>query len=222
MKYSDILLKEHPELWKSASEHPFISGLCAGTIPKEAFRQYVIQDYYICQAVRRLLALVVAKLPSTVSNDTWTSLVSSLGAQIIPGPEVQILQLFHKELGLTHAELTQAQLATRGFSDFIISTGYTSSYKQSLIVLMAIHFVNERWAEVFADANPGDAQVQKWIQVHRDRVLGPTVKMLKDALDVAKPHSTKVSKKHAEALKCTLQWETSFWDSLSGKYEWAV
>ena len=222
MKYSDELLKQHPELWKAASEHPFISGLCSGTIPKEAFRNYVVQDYLICQAIRRLLSIVVAKLPATVTPAHWQSLVASFGNEIIPGAEVKTLQLIHKELNVTQAELTQASLVTRGFTDFIISTGYCGSYKESLIVLLAMNFVYERWAEKFAEAKPGDPLVDKWIKGHRDRVLGPTVDMLKAALDAARPHSTKVNKKHADALKFTLQWETAFWESMGGKYQWAV
>lgn len=227
MKYSDTLLKSNTALLKSSIEHPFIAGLCEGTIPKEAFRQYVIQDFMICQAARRLLSIVVAKLPSTVYDQKhkWVDeVIPALGKQITPGPETKALQLFLKQLGVSQTELTQANLVTRAFSDFIVSTGFTGGYKESLIVLLAMNFVYESWAERFESAQPGDPLVKEWIQVHRDKVMGPRVEVLKRALDESRPHFTKISRKHAEALKYTLLWTTSFWESLSNtsKLQWAV
>jgi thiaminase/transcriptional activator TenA len=165
MSYSETLLKSNPVLLKAAIEHPFIAGLCEGTIPKEAFRQYVIQDFMICQAVRRLLSLVVAKLPSSVYDDQhkWVDeIIPALGKQISPGPESKALQLFLKQLSVTQVELTQATLVTRAFSDFIISTGATGGYKESLIVLLAMNFVYESWAEKFESAKPGDPLVKEF------------------------------------------------------------
>ena len=227
MKYSDTLLKSNPSLFKSAIDHPFIVGLCEGTIPKEAFRQYVIQDFMICQAVRRLFSLVAAKLPSSVYDEKhkWVEeIIPALGKQISPGPESNALQLFFKQLNVTPVELTQATLVTRGFSDFIISTGFSGGYKESLIVLLVMNFVYESWAEKFESAKPGDPLVKEWIQVHRDKVMGPTVDMLRRALDESRPSFTKISRKHSESLKYTLLWTTAFWESLSNtsKLQWVV
>ena len=223
MKYSDQILKQFPEMWTKASEHPYIESLCSGTLPKDSFRDYVIQDYLICRAIRHLYALVLSKLPITVTTVHFEKLTKSLGSQVSPKvPELQALKLFHKELGVTDKELTSASLVTRAFTDFIISTGYTASYKQSLVVLFTMNFVYERWAERFSNYKPGDPLVQKWLDIHSDYKFGPTLDVLREAIDESKPHFTKVGKKHMDAVKTTLQLEISFWDSLGGKYQWAT
>ena len=45
MKTTEKLLAVTTEIWKSYNEHPFVLGIQNGTLDKEKFRYYIIQDY---------------------------------------------------------------------------------------------------------------------------------------------------------------------------------
>ena len=45
MKFSEELFEEVKELWDRYLEHPFVKGIGEGTLDKEKFKKYLIQDY---------------------------------------------------------------------------------------------------------------------------------------------------------------------------------
>ena len=221
--YSDALLADQPELWQKAINHPFAVALAQGNLPDEAFREYVIQDTIFCHSVRKMIGLLVTKLPDRTEG-IWEKIEDDISKEVPPGPEMNTLRSYRKELNIKDEEFKDVNLVTKGFGDFLVALAYQGSYKEILVALLEILFVYEAWAEKFAESNPGDAKVQKWIDVHRDRVQGPDISLIRSALDEARKEGKhiKPNRKHKEILKHTLMWEIAFWDSICNpnKYQW--
>ncbi len=221
--YSDALLAEYPELWQKAINHPFGVALAQGNLPNEAFREYVIQDTIFSHAVRKMIGLLVTKLPDR-NECVWQKIEEDLAKEVAPGTEANTLQSYRRELSIADEEFENVNLVTKGFSDFVVALAYQGSYKEILVALLEIVFVYEAWAEKFAESNPGDAKIQKWIDVHRDRVQGPHLSLIRAALDEARKEGKhiKPNRKHKQILKHTLMWEIAFWDSICNptKYQW--
>ena len=227
--YSDALLLAFPDHWNAAINHPFVSALCAGNLPHEAFKEYVIQDWIFCQAVQKLIAYTIAKMPEkTVKSPhqaSWESLKEKLARRVRPGAEMRALEQFIGQLDIQPEELHQASLVTRGFSDYLIALGATATYKECLIALLVITYVYEAWAEKFTGLQSGDRMIDRWIKVHQDRALGPTVAILRDLIDASRPESPPhINHKHEQVLQQCLAWEVTFWESISnyGMYQWPV
>src|SRR6266550_5076452 len=49
--------------WRAYTEHPFTDGLADGSLPKAAFRHYLVQDYLFLIEFARAYALSVYKSP---------------------------------------------------------------------------------------------------------------------------------------------------------------
>ena len=45
MKFSEELFDEVKEIWDEYLKHPFVKGIGEGTLDKEKFKNYLIQDY---------------------------------------------------------------------------------------------------------------------------------------------------------------------------------
>ena len=45
MKFSEVLFSEVKKIWDGYLEHPFVKGIGEGTLDKEKFKNYLIQDY---------------------------------------------------------------------------------------------------------------------------------------------------------------------------------
>lgn len=45
MKTTDKMLEATKELWKSYNEHPFVKGIQDGSLAKDKFKYYIMQDY---------------------------------------------------------------------------------------------------------------------------------------------------------------------------------
>ena len=45
MKTAEILLDATAEIWEAYNKHPFVLGIQNGTLDREKFRYYIVQDY---------------------------------------------------------------------------------------------------------------------------------------------------------------------------------
>jgi thiaminase/transcriptional activator TenA len=57
------LLARHPELWRRATRHPFLDGVRDGSLPEEAFRRWLVQDYHFVRGLLPAQAYVLAASP---------------------------------------------------------------------------------------------------------------------------------------------------------------
>ena len=46
MKTTGRLLEAAKDIWGAYNEHPFVKGIEDGTLDRENFRYYIIQDYF--------------------------------------------------------------------------------------------------------------------------------------------------------------------------------
>ena len=63
MSFFERLKTQASAEWRAYTEHPFTAGLADGTLPEEAFRRYLVQDYLFLIEFARAYALAVYKSP---------------------------------------------------------------------------------------------------------------------------------------------------------------
>ncbi len=51
MKFTDYLFKEVKEIWDEYLTHPFVKEMGEGTLDKDKFKNYLIQDYLYLKGV---------------------------------------------------------------------------------------------------------------------------------------------------------------------------
>lgn len=61
MKISEYLLKEVKPIWDKYLEHPFVKGIGNGSLPKEKFKGYLIQDYLYLKEYSKVFCMGVIK-----------------------------------------------------------------------------------------------------------------------------------------------------------------
>ena len=57
----DVLWSDAQDIYASILDHPFLSGLADGTLARESFRHYIVQDAHYLRGYARALALCAAK-----------------------------------------------------------------------------------------------------------------------------------------------------------------
>ena len=64
MKTTDKMLEATKELWKSYNEHLFVQGIQNGSLAKDKFKYYIMQDYLYLKEYAKVFAIGVAKAKS--------------------------------------------------------------------------------------------------------------------------------------------------------------
>ena len=70
MTVTERLLKDTESIWAEYHQHPFVQGIADGTLDKEKFKYYMIQDYLYLLDYTKVFAIGVAKAKDRAALET--------------------------------------------------------------------------------------------------------------------------------------------------------
>ena len=78
MQTTDYLLEATAGIWAKYNEHPFVLGIQNGTLDKDKFRYYIIQDYLYLEEYAKTFAIGAAKAKSQETLQIFTNYIQAL------------------------------------------------------------------------------------------------------------------------------------------------
>jgi len=120
MSFFERLKTEAFVEWRAYTEHPFTAGLADGTLPKAAFRHYLVQDYLFLIEFARAYALAVYKSPQLSDMREAAS-----GLSAILDVEMNLHVKLCAGWGLSPDDLEQAPpaSATLAYTRYVLDAG---------------------------------------------------------------------------------------------------
>jgi thiaminase (transcriptional activator TenA) len=115
MSLSGDLWAANAELAAQALAHPFVQGIAAGTLPRECFAGYLVQDAFFLEAFARGYALGVAHSPDRPTLDAFADLLSGVRE------ELRLHASYAARWGIDLAAVEPAP-ATLAYTDFLLAT----------------------------------------------------------------------------------------------------
>ena len=108
--------------------HPFIAGLTDGTLPRESFRHYIVQDAHYLRSYSRALAICAAKAPTTPD-----SVMFARHAGDAIAAEQQLHASLLGDLGLTAEAAAKEPVAptTVAYTSYLLATCYGGSFPEA-------------------------------------------------------------------------------------------
>src|SRR5205809_6320948 len=130
------------ELWRAIGpiyaailRHPFVRGLTDGSLPRESFRFYAVQDALYLREFARALSLAAARAP----EDGWIIMFNEHAAGALK-VERALHESFFKEFGLTPAAVAATPMATSclAYTSFLLVVAYGAPYALDMGAVMLI------------------------------------------------------------------------------------
>ncbi len=120
MSLFDRLKSDAQAEWSAYIDHPFVRGLGDGSLPEDAFRHYLIQDYLFLIQFARAYALAAYK-SQTLSDIR----AAAEGLKAIIDVEMDLHVALCAKWGLTADDLenTPEAKATLAYTRFVLETG---------------------------------------------------------------------------------------------------
>lgn len=78
MKTTERFLAAVKDIWAAYNEHPFVLGIQNGTLAREKFKYYIIQDYLYLEEYAKVFALGIAKAKSPETIQLFSKYVTLL------------------------------------------------------------------------------------------------------------------------------------------------
>ncbi|MGB6009201.1 thiaminase II [Castellaniella sp.] len=116
----DTLIQRHEASWRAYCQHEFVRQLGAGTLPAEAFRHYLKQDYLFLIHFARAWGLAVYK-----SRDIGELRQGCESLKAIVDLEMQLHVDYCGQWGIGETELTQLPEATQtmAYTRYVLDAG---------------------------------------------------------------------------------------------------
>lgn len=150
-------------VWKAYTHHPFVNQMGDGTLPVDAFRDYLVQDYLYLTHFARTNALAAYK------SSNMDAIAASARIVLHIETEMNLHLDYCKEFGLTKEDIVKQKesLACVAYSRYVLDIGQSQDWlalQMSLApCLLGYGVAAKRLAAQYANSHEGN-KYWKWIQ----------------------------------------------------------
>lgn len=206
-------LRAHAEaVWEQQHAHPFVTGIADGTLPEEAFRFYVRQDYLFLIDYGRLLALGAVRAPRL----EWMRRFAGLSEAILE-TEMDLHRAYAAAWGVGPDELEaeQAAPATSGYADFLLRTAALGDFAELAAALLPCMWgyaeIGERLAR---SPRPDHPLYAEWIDTYAGEDFQQLATWSRELVDAAAVELERPGHdRMRRAFLASSRHELAFWES---------
>src|SRR4029453_1698980 len=133
------------ELWQTITpiyaailDHPFVRGLTDGSLPREAFRFYAVQDALYLRDFARALSIAAARAP----QDEWIIMFNEHAAGALK-VERSLHESFFAEFGLSPEAVGTTPLAPTNlaYTSYLLAVAYGAPFHENVAALLPCYWI---------------------------------------------------------------------------------
>ncbi len=215
--FSDRIWQRTADLRDAIHALPFNTGLAAGTLPRETFQFYIIQDALYLDQYARTLAIAAARGPDAAT-------LREFGRYAVDAIAVE--QALHEQyLREFPASLANAEASPEclGYTSFLLATAYHEPWEVLLAALLPCFWLYWDVGTTIARHAAPDNPYRAWIDTYADEGFGTAVRAVIATTDrAAEAASAEVRDRMAAAFIRSCQYEWLFWDGAWHRRSWPV
>jgi len=220
MNFSERAWEEIKPIYAAILTHPFIRELAAGTLHKERFQFYMVQDALYLTEFSRALSLVAAGAP-----DPDTMMQFDEYARTALTVERALHETFFRQFGIAGDMAARAEMTSTCFTytNYLLATAHRSSFEVSVATVLPCFWIYwEVGKHVRAEAAPANPY-QLWIDTYGDKAFGEAVRNVIATVDATAATAARaVLDGMIHAFRRASQLEWVFWDSAYRLERWPV
>ncbi len=177
MSLAKSLWLENKDLAQAALQHPFVQGLCSGSLPLPNFQSYIAQDAYFLTAYVRAYALAMAHSPDQRGLNEFFDLLA--GAQ----EELRLHTSYASRWGVDLSHVMPAD-ATLAYTDFLLATASLCSVGETCAAMAPCMRLYAFLGQSLATATPhAEHRYMEWIRTYASPEFEVLATRLEDLLD---------------------------------------
>ena len=215
------------ELWRSIAaiyaailRHPFLRGLTDGSLPREAFRFYAVQDALYLREFARALSVAAARAP----RDDWLVMFSEHAAGAIK-VERALHEGFFREFGLGAAEVAATPLAPTNlaYTSYLLAVAYASPFAEAVAALLPCYWIYWEVGKALERAGSPDPLYARWIGTYASAEFGNLVRAVLDATnEIASRLPAAAQEPMRRHFLATTRFEWMFWEMGYRQESWPI
>jgi thiaminase/transcriptional activator TenA len=207
-------------LYHAILDLPFNRELAAGTLSRERFTFYMLQDAHYLTCFARALAVTAARAPD---NDALIQFAGSAREAVVV--ERALHEGFFKDYGVsaTEAAATEPSPTCAHYTHYLLAVAYNAPYEVAVAALLPCFWIYwEVGKHLLGTAQP-DNPYQAWIDTYADEAFAAGVRKVIGLADqLAGAAGPPIRDQMLRAFLRAAQLEWMFWDSAYRLERWPI
>lgn len=219
MRFSEQVWQRNLALYQKILALPFNQELAQGTLDRQVFCHYVIQDAHYLEAYGRALSVCGAKAYDTEAIIQFTQAAKE--AIVI---ERELHQGFMHEFGIQESDFRDTPLtaACHHYTSFLTATAWSESYPIVLASLLPCYWIYAEVGKDIVQRSIADNPYQAWVDTYAGEHFNEEVRKVIHIIDrVAADCDARTLEKMHQAYTRGAQLEYLFWDSAYQQRQWS-
>jgi thiaminase/transcriptional activator TenA len=207
-------------IYATILEHPFLRGLTDGSLPREAFRFYAVQDALYLRDFARALSLAAARAP----REEWIIMFNEHAAGALQ-VERALHQSFFKEFGLSPEAVAATPLAPTNlaYTSYLLAIAHGGPFHEAVAALLPCYWIYWEVGKTLERTGSRDPLYARWIGTYASEEFGAVVRAVLECTDTLaadlREEARTVMRRH---FVTTSRYEWMFWDMGWRREAWPV
>jgi thiaminase/transcriptional activator TenA len=215
---ADRLWGSIDDTFKAILDHPFIEGLTTGSLERDAFRFYVVQDSLYLSDYARALAVCAARAPNDDALKMFCE--HAAGAIVV---ERRLHEAFFADFGMSEKEVRATEMAPTNlaYTSYLLATAYGGSFAEALGAVLPCYWIYWEVGKALLETGSPDPLYTRWIETYGGDEFATIVEdVLTLTNEVGVDISAVEEHKMAKHFQVTARYEWMFWDMGYRKEAW--
>src|SRR4029077_5688717 len=173
MSTTGALWRAIEPIYAAILAHPFVRGLTDGSLPREAFRFYAVQDALYLREFARALSVAAARAPP----EDWVIMFNEHAAGALK-VEMTLHESFFKDFGLSPEEVAATPLAptNAAYTSYLLAVAYGSPFHAALGALFPGYWIYWVVGKELERRSSPDPLYSRWIGTYASEEFGSVVR----------------------------------------------
>ena len=215
------------ELWKSIEatyaailRHPFLTGLTDGSLARQSFQFYAVQDALYLREFARALSIAAARAP----HEDWIIMFNEHAAGALK-VERALHESFFREFGLSHKEVASTPLAPTNlaYTSYLLAVAYAAPFHEVIAALLPCYWIYWEVGKELERGGSPDPLYARWIGTYASAEFGTIVRAVLAATDAT---AERLQQDERSAMRrhflVTSRYEWMFWEMGYRRESWPI
>lgn len=217
---TEILWSDIEDIYEAILAHPFITGLTDGTLPRESFRHYIVQDAHYLRGYAKALSVCAAKAPS---EDITVMFAEHASGAI--AAERDLHAALMGEMGDTREAAAREPVAptTQAYVSYLLATTLSGSFPEAVAAVLPCYWIYARVGEELLTRGSPDPLYARWIGTYGGDEFQRIVEAVLSVTNrIGETVSSEELAKMRHHFTTTSRYEWMFWDAGWRRETWPI
>lgn len=208
------------DIYAAILEHPFIEGLTDGSLEREPFRFYVVQDAHYLREYARALSVAAARAPAEADIAMFNE--HAAGAIAV---ERSLHDSFFADFAMSEQEVAATPMAPTNlaYTSYLLAAVYGGSFSEALGAVLPCYWIYWEVGKALLERGSPNPLYQRWIETYGGEEFAAVVRAVLALTDRLGPGLTPAEEARMhQRFRTTSRYEWMFWEMGYRRETWPV